>query len=101
MHNDVNSNPLYYEKIHKLLFKFATPSISIYSQLHHLQSLEHILNDPNTQRTKTKGEIIKLVSAYNSVLLLLQEFGQCSDKHTLQSSNYLTQTPLLESQNRF
>lgn len=39
---------------------FATPSISIYSQLHHLQSLEHILNDPNTQRTKTKGEIINL-----------------------------------------
>lgn len=78
---------------------FATPSISIYSQLHHLQSLEHILNDPNTQRTKTKGEIIKLVSAYNSALLLLQEFGQCSDKHTLQSSDYLTQTPLLESQN--
>lgn len=80
---------------------FATPSISIYSQLHHLQSLEHILNDPNIQRTKTKGEIIKLVSAYNSALLLLQEFGQCSDKHTLQSSDYLTQTPLLESQNRF
>ena len=27
MHNEVTSNPLYYEKIHKLLFKFATPSI--------------------------------------------------------------------------
>ena len=27
MHNDVHSNPLYYEKIYKLLLKFATPSI--------------------------------------------------------------------------
>ncbi|TXJ37757.1 MATE family efflux transporter [Brachyspira aalborgi] len=27
MNNNVTSNPLYYEKIHKLLFKYATPSI--------------------------------------------------------------------------
>ncbi|WP_157150555.1 MATE family efflux transporter [Brachyspira sp. SAP_772] len=27
MYNEVTSNPLYYEKIHKLLFKFGTPSI--------------------------------------------------------------------------
>lgn len=68
----------------------ATPSVSIHSQLHHLESLKNILDNPRTRDAKTQEEINELISAYNSVLSFLEDFGQGDNKKYLNSWDYLS-----------
>lgn len=67
---------------------FATPSVSIHSQLKQLESLQSSLKD-----TTTLDEVHEIVNRYNSALDFLEEFGQGGERKHLNTSEVLDSAP--------
>lgn len=67
---------------------FATPSVSIHSQLKQLESLQSSLKD-----TTTLDEVHEIVNRYNSALDFLEEFGQGGERKHLNASEVLDSAP--------
>lgn len=67
---------------------FATPSVSIHSQLKQLESLQSSLKD-----TTTLDEVHEIVNRYNSALDFLEEFGQGGERKHLNASEVLDLAP--------
>ncbi|WP_394909090.1 hypothetical protein [uncultured Helicobacter sp.] len=67
---------------------FATPSVSIHSQLKQLESLQSSLKD-----TTTLDEVHEIVNRYNSALDFLEEFGQGGERKYLNTSEVLDSAP--------
>ncbi|WP_394984584.1 hypothetical protein [uncultured Helicobacter sp.] len=67
---------------------FATPSVSIHSQLKQLESLQSSLKD-----TTTLDEVYEIVNRYNSALDFLEEFGQGGERKHLNASEVLDSAP--------
>lgn len=67
---------------------FATPSVSIHSQLKQLESLQSSLKD-----TTTLDEVYEIVNRYNSALDFLEEFGQGGERKHLNASEVLDLAP--------
>ncbi|WP_394959132.1 hypothetical protein [uncultured Helicobacter sp.] len=67
---------------------FATPSVSIHSQLRQLETIKATLDNPRTLHTKTQDEIDALIKSYNSALDFLGEFDQEGDRKHLSALDY-------------